>query len=328
MNDWDRNDDEEITLGTLIVMGVVLIGLGMGLGCVMVLTARHAMEDVSMSKGTKMPKVLETVESVVPLHEINVVESVQSRSGNFNEDAVGRYMAAIGEHKDVLPPVILFTWNDEDGHTDQPYFVGEGFNRLETYRRLSEGDKKHAKIKAIIHVVEGGRDDAKIAAEWCSIKSNAEHGLPRSQADRRRAIKLAIGMHPDRSCHWVAQQVRVDEKTVKRVHAELNGLPDPYAEAVSDPIREPSTNGTVEDAEPADPLENVKAMAAKTLRDEIERKRPLPAKRVKELEPVTTVLRSALDGLMLTGMSTEPEIEEVVNAAFAYLQRCGVEVTA
>ena len=251
----------------------------------------------------KLPKVVRTVEDTVPLHEINVPESVQSRVQSFDEGAVTRYVEAL-ENGDKLPPVELFTWDAEDGWDGAPYFVGAGFNRIEAYRR--HGKKE---IPATCTVIEGGRENAYAAAQWCSVTSNATHGLPRTQADRRRAVKLAIEAQPHLNDSRIAKLVRVDGKTVARVRAEMEGRPDPYAE--EKPEREE-----------ADSLEEVQEKARKA----VEAAQPFTDKRRKELAPVTTTIfevRSLIFAAARQIEGAEADVMPVIQAIWDYLERCG-----
>lgn len=261
----------------------------------------------------KVAKVVSTTEDKVRLTEINVMESVQSRAKAFDEDAVARYMLAI-EQGDKLPPIELFTWDAEDGHTDQPYFVGAGFNRLEAYRRL---EKKE--IPAVCSVVAGGRDAAYQAAQWCSITSNATHGLPRSQADRRRAIKLAIESQPHLSDSRIAKLVRVDNHTVAEVRAVLEGRPSPRKK--TEPEAAPVENAERPDSD-GDSLERVREAAQKA----VDLTKPIPAKRVKELKPVLSAVDQARAMIMAASREVEDgdvEVAPVVEAIYRFLERCG-----
>ena len=256
----------------------------------------------------KLPKIVRTVEDTVPLHEINVPESVQSRVQSFDEGAVTRYVEAL-ENGDKLPPVELFTWDAEDGWDGTPYFVGAGFHRIEAYRRYGKKE-----IPATCTVIEGGRENAYAAAQWCSVTSNATHGLPRTQADRRRAVKLAIEAQPHLNDSRIAKLVRVDSKTVARVRAEMEGRPDPYAEEKpANPEREP-----VE----ADSLEKVQEKARKA----VEAVQPFTTKRRKELAPVTTAIDAARTSILEAArevVGAEEDVQPVLQMIYAYLERCG-----
>jgi uncharacterized ParB-like nuclease family protein len=261
---------------------------------------RQRREIMANQHTPNLPKIVKTEDAAVPLHEINVPESVQSRVSDFDEGAVSRYVEAL-EGGDKLPPIELFTWDGEDGHTSEPYFVGAGFNRIEAYRR--KGVKT---VPATVHVVKGGRDEAYAAAQWCSITSNATHGLPRTQADRRRAVKLAIETQPHLNDNRISKLVRVDSKTVARVRAAMLGLPDPYAEE-KPPIEEGE----------ADTLEEVREKASKAVGE-------ISHERAEELEPVRRECKIALTTFKaLATQCPGEEYAAVVAAIRDFLKRCG-----
>src|SRR5262245_27087561 len=61
------------------------------------------------------------------------------------------------------------------------YWIGDGFHRLEAYARVG-------RERVYVLVREGGRHDAILHA----VGANAEHGMPRTRKDVRRAIRLAL----------------------------------------------------------------------------------------------------------------------------------------
>ena len=91
----------------------------------------------------------------------------------LNEPAIDDYARAMkGGTK--LPPIVVF--RDNDGH-----HLADGRHRLEAARR--NGDKE---ITADVR--KGSRRDALLYA----VGANAEHGLRRTRADKRKAIQLLL----------------------------------------------------------------------------------------------------------------------------------------
>jgi len=125
---------------------------------------------------------------------------------NRNIDALDSYVDAIADGKE-LPPVMTFF----DGTS---YWLADGFHRLEAHKRLSK-----ATIRA--EVRPGTRDNAFLFA----LSANAENGLQRTNADKRKAVLAAladpkIGRESDRQ---IAAHCRVSHTFVQNVRADMTG---------------------------------------------------------------------------------------------------------
>jgi uncharacterized ParB-like nuclease family protein len=81
-----------------------------------------------------------------------------------------------------FPPIVVFQDQDEDGR--DLYWLADGWHRL-----LAAEQAGHEEVEAEVAV--GDRD----AALFYAAGANAQHGLRRSQADRRRAVRLLLD-HP------------------------------------------------------------------------------------------------------------------------------------
>src|SRR5206468_87087 len=109
------------------------------------------------------------------VEEINLGRSVQVRA-EVRDDKIEEYGSLLlNEGPDALPPVDLYRVGDR-------LILGDGFHRVHGARR--KGVKT---IKAIIH--DGDADAALLFA----VGANSTHGLPRTNADKRRAVKLVLG---------------------------------------------------------------------------------------------------------------------------------------
>jgi len=104
------------------------------------------------------------------------------------------------ERGDTFPPVKVM-YDGED------YWLYDGFHRIEAYR-----EQGCSTITA--NVEQGTKQDA----QWASLASNQKHGLRRSQADKRRAIKRELkGWGEEKSQRQIADHVGVSTSTVHRL---------------------------------------------------------------------------------------------------------------
>ncbi len=91
------------------------------------------------------------------------------------------------------------------------YILTDGHHRFRAYMNLGRQT-----IPAI--VLQGDLSDAR----WAAAAANREQtSLRRSNADKRKAVQLALEAFPDRSDRAIADHVGVDGKTVASVRQEL-----------------------------------------------------------------------------------------------------------
>jgi protein gp37 len=103
-----------------------------------------------------------------------------------------------------FPPVRLF----HDGTT---YWLSQGWHRVLATEWADELD-------IMAEIIDGTRDDAL----WDAIGSNREHdkaGKKRSNADKRRAIEMALAVKPKRSNRSIAGWIGVSDHTVAKIEA-------------------------------------------------------------------------------------------------------------
>lgn len=119
-------------------------------------------------------------------------------------EVVERYQEAI-EAGAALPPIVVFY----DGTN---YWLADGFHRYRALRAAS-------KTKADIEVKQGTQRDAILF----SVGANALHGLPRTNADKRRAIDtlLADSEWVRKSDRWIAEKCAVHHDTVATARKQL-----------------------------------------------------------------------------------------------------------
>lgn len=129
----------------------------------------------------------------VKIAEIDI-QGCQSRMAT-DGDTVTEYAELI-EGGTKLPPVDLYY----DGST---YWCADGIHRILAAKRL-----KHEDIEANVH--KGTRDDAL----WHAAGANKTHGLHRTNEDKKRAVELALSLHPEMSDRAIAEHCGVNGKTV------------------------------------------------------------------------------------------------------------------
>jgi hypothetical protein len=114
---------------------------------------------------------------------------------------VDRYAESV----DDLPPLEVF-------YDGVDYWLADGFHRVAALTQA--GRDMH-----VAHVHQGTQRQAVLYA--CG--ANAEHGLPRTAADARRAVERVLSDEEwrSRSDRWIADMCRVSPTTVGRVRGEM-----------------------------------------------------------------------------------------------------------
>jgi uncharacterized ParB-like nuclease family protein len=140
----------------------------------------------------------------IPLSKIDVEQSVQVRAAIHGE-TVDRYAEHLQTPRAIpLPPIVVFG-PDSRGM----YFLSEGWHRYEAHKK--------AKRDGILATVKDG--GWKEALEH-ALGSNAAHGLPRSNKDKRRVVELALMHWPTWSDQLIADKCAVHFNTVRSIRAE------------------------------------------------------------------------------------------------------------
>ena len=138
----------------------------------------------------------------IKISDIDLETSVQIRV-KIEPDTVADYAAHIQAKKPPLPPIVVFG-PDSRGK----FFLSEGWHRLEANRRAGR-----AGISATIK--DGGWKDALEHA----LGSNAAHGLRRTNADKRRAVELALKHWPGWSSRAVEEKCGVSDTFVASIRS-------------------------------------------------------------------------------------------------------------
>ena len=142
----------------------------------------------------------------IPLGQIQADGTTQMRVAGIDPAVVADYADAM-EADAVFPPIIAF-------YDGTQYWPGDGFHRIAAARRI-------ARETISADVRDGGQRDALLLA----ASANANHGLRRTQADKRRSIETLL-----RDPEWtrwsdreIGKACSVDHKTVGKVRRELTG---------------------------------------------------------------------------------------------------------
>jgi hypothetical protein len=158
------------------------------------------------------PAILPTdgISQLIPLASIPTDEDSQARI-HIRPAVVRGYARAmtqqVGEGGLRFPPVVLFS----DG---QRFWLADGFHRILAAREAGL-------VEFPADVRAGNARDALL----CSLSANAGHGLPRSNADKRKAVSLLLA-DPEWSQwsdHEIARHCQVTHVFVGKVRKGLSG---------------------------------------------------------------------------------------------------------
>lgn len=137
----------------------------------------------------------------VRLEEIVVDRTVNPRE-RINEEHVEDLMEAIGRGKDLPMPVCY----DVGGKLK----LAEGFHRLTAYQRLR-------KLRIDVQVITGTEEEWAVAA----LCSNQDHGLKRTNAEKRLAVEGMLKRVPNWSSNRIANSVGVSHVFVEKIRDQL-----------------------------------------------------------------------------------------------------------
>ena len=139
----------------------------------------------------------------VMIENIRADESTQSREGIYS-GIVEEYAERIDAGEE-FPPLVVFY----DGAS---YWLADGFHRLLAYRKLGRKD-------VICEVREGTKRDAILYG----VGANANHGVRRSNADKRRAVMMLL--EDSEWSKWsnaeIARRCNVSDMLVARICGSL-----------------------------------------------------------------------------------------------------------
>lgn len=138
----------------------------------------------------------------VPLASIRRDGGTQVREG-MSQATVDEYAAALADGA-AFPPVVVFF----DG---ADHWLADGFHRVRAHEAAEIPD-------VLAEVRQGGREDAL----WFALSANKRHGLPMSPEDKRRAVRLLLGVEKWRgmSNAAIAKELGISDHTVASVRQE------------------------------------------------------------------------------------------------------------
>lgn len=138
---------------------------------------------------------------MLKLESICLNEGTQTRA-HIDENTVAEYAEAM-VRGDQFPPVVVF-------ENDGKFILADGFHRHRAARR--------AKLTHILaEVRDGGHQDALKFA----LGANHKHGLRRTNADKRRAVEMALAEFSNLSDRLLAQMCGVTQPFVSNLRHQL-----------------------------------------------------------------------------------------------------------
>jgi hypothetical protein len=151
----------------------------------------------------KTPDTAGSRSKTLQVSQIRLDGDTQSRI-ELNDAIVKEYSDLAKDGHEFPPLSVTFDGSD--------YWLWDGFHRRFAY-------VKAGVEKAKCLVIDGTREDAR----WFSYGANKDHGLPRSNDDKRRAVIAAL-KHPNgekKSDSQIAEHVGVGQPMVSRYRKEL-----------------------------------------------------------------------------------------------------------
>lgn len=159
---------------------------------------------------------------VIDLTEIELAAAMQARTA-IRTATVQEYAEAMRQGFD-FPPIEVMP---VEGHeTKHRYCVIDGWHRVQAAR-----DTGAKGIYAIVHP-RGTEADAM----WLAAAANISHGLRRTNADKARAVTLAIAAKPDATYEAIASQCGVSVSMVASYFAAMQQVDNANAAAREEPV--------------------------------------------------------------------------------------------
>lgn len=161
------------------------------------MTDTHAVVARAAAAATQSTRLL--------LTSIRIDGDTQLRAAG-SEAVVADYAEALKDGA-VFPPVVVF-------HDGTDYWLADGFHRYAAHAAAGLSD-------VAVTIRDGSRRDALLHAAG----ANADHGLRRTQADKRKAVLVLLEDPEWRqwSDRAIAERVKVSHPTVAKIRRELDG---------------------------------------------------------------------------------------------------------
>lgn len=145
----------------------------------------------------------------LPLSAIRIDAGTQSRM-TIDDAVVSEYADAL-KAGTILPPITVF-------HNGVAYFLADGFHRYFAHKR-------NGTVIVDAECDEGTESDAR----WFAAGANTLHGLRRSNADKRKAIEMALAERPQMTNRAIAEHCRVSDMLVAEVRESIKRQVQEYA---------------------------------------------------------------------------------------------------
>ena len=173
------------------------------------------LSDMRRSAGNQIPneiwltiKAVEGRPQTMKL-EVGLIEVTAGTQVRFkiDQEIVDEYAGAI-EAGGIFPPLVVFAPKNS-----QRYILADGFHRLAACKKLG-------RETIGVEVNKGGVHEALHFA----LGANAEHGLRRSNADKRHMVQMAFNdpHYDDCSLREISEICRVSHTLVRRIREEQN----------------------------------------------------------------------------------------------------------
>lgn len=137
-----------------------------------------------------------------------LIDSIRTDGGTQSrlkiDDAYVQDLADLLKAGKKLPPVEVFNDGSEN-------WMADGFHRILAHVRTGKRN-----IRCNVH--KGGQTDA----AWASCAANQEHGLRRTNLDKRRAVELALKTKSNLSDRAIAEHVGVGADIVGSVRRQVS----------------------------------------------------------------------------------------------------------
>jgi hypothetical protein len=140
---------------------------------------------------------------MIRLEEIRIDGDTQPRA-EINETTVNEYRSDI-DGGETLPPADVY-------YDGTAHWMADGFHRFHAYYKAG-----HERMPCTVH--KGTQQDA----QWHAVGSNKAHGLRRTNADKEKAVRMAL-KHPqgtESTNELLADHVGVSPKTVAKYRTEM-----------------------------------------------------------------------------------------------------------
>lgn len=145
---------------------------------------------------------------IITLATDNILASAATQvRKKLDKDTIDQYTEALGNGAQ-FPAMVVFAEKDSDR-----YILADGFHRHHAYVNAEIGIVE-------VEVHEGGLHEALL---W-ALQANDEHGLRRTNADKRNAVEMAL-KDPEISTLQITQIAdvcRVTERTVRNIRDDMD----------------------------------------------------------------------------------------------------------